>query len=192
VLRFTDASFLLDPNFQGPADLDGLFLGLRRGEADLRPRHLEVPDGRERESRCGTRPCRTLNCVFQQLQAALCPLHAGDWSPSITGCPQDLFLKVAQTFAATGKPGKAGTILYAMGQTQHTVGSQNVRAMAILQLLLGNIGVAGGGVNALRGESNVQGSTDMGVLFHTLPGYLPTPTAAKDHPTLKAYLADRA
>ncbi len=67
--------------------------------------------------------------------------------------------------------------MYAMGWTQHTVGTQNIRTMAIIQLLLGNIGVAGGGVNALRGESNVQGSTDHCLLFHILPGYLPTPRA---------------
>ena len=71
-----------------------------------------------------------------------------------------------------------GTILYAMGWTQHTVGTQNIRAMSIIQLLLGNLGMAGGGVNAMRGESNVQGSTDYGLLFHILPGYNPAPRAA--------------
>ena len=65
-----------------------------------------------------------------------------------------------------------------MGWTQHTVGVQNIRAFTIVQLLLGNMGMAGGGVNALRGEGNVQGSTDHGILFHILTGYLPTPTAS--------------
>jgi formate dehydrogenase major subunit len=65
--------------------------------------------------------------------------------------------------------------MYAMGWTQHTVGTQNIRTMAIIQLLLGNMGVAGGGVNALRGESNVQGSTDHCLLWHIWPGYLKTP-----------------
>lgn len=65
--------------------------------------------------------------------------------------------------------------MYAMGWTQHTVGVQNIRSMAIIQLLLGNMGMAGGGVNALRGESNVQGSTDHCLLFHIWPGYLATP-----------------
>lgn len=107
---------------------------------------------------------------------------------SVTGCPQDKLLEVYKTFAASGAPEKSGTILYAMGQTQHTYGSQNVRGMAVVQMLLGNIGVAGGGINALRGEANVQGSTDMGTLANTWPSYLNTPTAAK-HPTLAAYLA---
>ena len=68
------------------------------------------------------------------------------------------------------------TMLYAMGTTQHTLGTQNIRAYSILQLLLGNIGLAGGGINAMRGESNVQGSSDAGLLYHLLPGYLPAPT----------------
>jgi formate dehydrogenase major subunit len=75
--------------------------------------------------------------------------------------------------------------MYAMGWTQHTVGTQCIRAMAIIQLLLGNIGRAGGGVNALRGESNVQGSSDHGLLFDILPGYLKTPRASQT--TLAAY-----
>lgn len=67
--------------------------------------------------------------------------------------------------------------MYAMGWTQKSVGVQNIRAMSIIQLLLGNIGVAGGGVNALRGESNVQGSTDQALLADIWPGYLPVPTS---------------
>jgi formate dehydrogenase major subunit len=77
-----------------------------------------------------------------------------------------------------------------MGWTQHTVGVQNIRAMAMLQLLLGNIGLAGGGVNALRGESNVQGSTDHCILNHILPGYLPCPDAS--HQDLATYVASKA
>ena len=75
--------------------------------------------------------------------------------------------------------------MYAMGWTQHTVGVQNIRTMAIIQLLLGNMGVAGGGVNALRGESNVQGSTDHCLLWHIWPGYLQIPRASDD--SLAAY-----
>ena len=94
-----------------------------------------------------------------------------------TGVSQDDLLKVYKAFCATGKPDKAGTILYALGWTQHTVGVQNIRASSIVQLLLGNIGVAGGGINALRGEPNVQGSTDHALLYHTLPGYIALPLA---------------
>ena len=83
---------------------------------------------------------------------------------------------VAVAVSAAGD--RTGTIMYAMGWTQHTVGTQNIRAMAMIQLLLGNIGMSGGGVNALRGESNVQGSTDHCLLFNILPGYLKTPRAS--------------
>lgn len=111
-----------------------------------------------------------------------------DTVTTVTGTSKEDYLKVAETFCSTGKPGKAGTILYAMGTTQHTVGTQNVRIYAMLQLLLGNIGMPGGGVNALRGESNVQGSTDFGLLFHQLPGYLNAPTEIPENATLKAFL----
>ncbi|MCK8603957.1 formate dehydrogenase-N subunit alpha [Syntrophobacteraceae bacterium DRH4] len=116
-------------------------------------------------------------CVFQLLKTHYARYDL-DTVSSITGTPKDDLLKVYETYAATGVPDKAGTIMYAMGWTQHTVGVQNIRCMAIIQLLLGNMGAAGGGVNALRGESNVQGSTDHGLLFHILPGYLPTPAAS--------------
>ncbi len=105
---------------------------------------------------------------------------------SITGTSEAAFRKVAETYCGTGRPGKAGNIVYAMGITQHSYGSQNVRAIALLQLLLGNIGIAGGGVNAQRGEANVQGSTDMAMLFNNLPGYLNYPKASV-HPSLAAY-----
>src|SRR5438270_937224 len=99
----------------------------------------------------------------------------------ITGIPKDQFLKAADLFTSIRKNGdmkKAGTIIYAVGWTQHTNGTQIIRTAAILQLLLGNVGRAGGGVNALRGHSNIQGATDMGGVFDIFPGYLkiPAPT----------------
>lgn len=104
---------------------------------------------------------------------------------SMSGLSKAELEELYSAFAATGAKDKAGTIMYAMGWTQHTVGVQNIRAMAMVQLLLGNIGVAGGGVNALRGESNVQGSTDHCLLYHILPGYLKTPKSFQ--PTLADY-----
>ncbi len=104
---------------------------------------------------------------------------------STTGVSRENLLRVYETFAATGTPDKAGTMMYALGWTQHTVGVQNIRLAAIVQLLLGNIGVAGGGINALRGEPNVQGSTDHALLYHILPGYLPMVQA--NWPTLADY-----
>ena len=97
----------------------------------------------------------------------------------ITGIPRDQFLKAADLFTSirvNGDMTKAGTIIYAVGWTQHTAGSQIIRAAAILQLLLGNVGRAGGGVNALRGHSNIQGATDLAGVFDILPGYLKMPS----------------
>ena len=115
-------------------------------------------------------------CVFQLLKKQY-SRYTPEKVTEITGTPMDDLLRVYKAYSSTGTPNKAGTCLYAMGWTQHTVGVQNIRAMCIIQLLLGNMGIAGGGVNALRGESNVQGSTDHGLLFHILPGYLPAPRA---------------
>ena len=123
-------------------------------------------------------------CVFQLLKKHYSRYDL-DTVSAITGTPKEDLKTVYEMYAATGQAGKAGTIMYAMGWTQHTVGVQNIRTMCIIQLLLGNMGVAGGGVNALRGESNVQGSTDQGILFHILPGYLKTPAASQ--PTLAEY-----
>lgn len=95
----------------------------------------------------------------------------------VTGVSEENLLRVYDAFCATGRPDKAGTILYALGWTQHTVGVQNIRTSTLIQLLLGNIGVAGGGINALRGEPNVQGSTDHALLYHILPGYNAMPVA---------------
>jgi formate dehydrogenase major subunit len=82
----------------------------------------------------------------------------------------------AKSAAEWGDPNyRATTILYAMGTTQHTHGSQNIRTYAMLQMLCGNMGKAGGGVNALRGIGNVQGSTDMGLLRGLIPGYSAPP-----------------
>ena len=116
-------------------------------------------------------------CVFQLLKKHYSRYNTKLVS-EITGTTEADLLKIYKTYSATGKKGKAATIMYAMGWTQHTVGTQNIRTMAMIQLLLGNIGMAGGGVNALRGESNVQGSTDHCLLWHIWPGYLKTPRAS--------------
>lgn len=126
-------------------------------------------------------------CVFQLLKK-----HYSRYDVktvcNLTGTPENKFLETCKTFGATGQPGKAGTILYAMGTTQHTVGAQNVRSYGMIQLLLGNVGQAGGGINALRGECNVQGATDSALLFHIIPAYIGSPVA-KAHPDLDAYNA---
>ncbi len=127
-------------------------------------------------------------CVFQLLKQQY-SRYTPEMVERITGIPKDQFLKAADLFTSIRKDGdlkKVATILYAVGWTQHSFGTQIIRTAAILQLLLGNVGRAGGGVNALRGHSNIQGATDMGGVFDSLPGYLKVPSPADAD--LAAYL----
>ncbi len=93
------------------------------------------------------------------------------WTPEeterVTGVPGSQLRRVARTLANN----RPGTIVWCMGGTQHTNGNNNTRAYCILQLALGNMGVAGGGANIFRGHDNVQGATDFCILSHSLPGY---------------------
>jgi formate dehydrogenase major subunit len=124
-------------------------------------------------------------CVFQLLKK-----HVDRYTPEmvekICGVPKKKFLEVAEVVTSTGNAARCGTVMYALGWTQHSTGVQMIRAAAMLQLLLGNVGRPGGGVNALRGHSNIQGATDTAGVFDILPGYLKTP--ASDTQTLKDYL----
>src|ERR1019366_6415459 len=127
-------------------------------------------------------------CVFQLLKQQY-SRYTPEMVERITGIPKDQFLKAADLFTSVRTNGdmkKVATIIYAVGWTQHSFGTQIIRTAAMLQLLMGNVGRAGGGVNALRGHSNIQGATDMAGIFDILPGYLKVPSPAdKD---LKAYL----
>src|SRR5438046_7688728 len=98
---------------------------------------------------------------------------------SITGTPKEQFPKVSEMIADPSAPDRTMTIMYALGWTQHSVGAQMIRTAAMVQLLLGNIGMVGGGMNALRGHSNIQGLTDLGLLSEALPGYLSLPKEAE-------------
>ena len=97
---------------------------------------------------------------------------------SICGCKPEDFLKAAEIITSTYTPERAGTVMYALGWTHHSHSVQLIHAGAMLQLLLGNIGRPGGGLNALRGHANIQGGTDCGMAYHNLPGYIPMPKAA--------------
>jgi formate dehydrogenase major subunit len=107
----------------------------------------------------------------------------------VTGCPKDVFLKVARTVLASSGRDKTTSFAYAVAWTQHTYGPQMIGACALLQLLLGNIGRPGGGIMALRGHASIQGSTDIPTLYHSIHGYMPAPSALKKHDTLRDYLA---
>jgi formate dehydrogenase major subunit len=176
IKNYTNIPFLVNENFKMPGDLDGVFSGY---DAKKRKYNKKVwafqkdADGVIKKDKSLTDPFS----VFQLLKKHVSRYEI-DLVEKITGTPRERLLEIYKIYAATGRPDKAATIMYAMGWTQHTVGTQIIRNMAMIQLLLGNMGIPGGGVNALRGESNVQGSTDHCLLFHILPGYLKTPRAS--------------
>ena len=126
-------------------------------------------------------------CVFQLVKK-----HYSRYTPDvvahIAGCTAEDFLAMADIICSTGRADRVGTIMYAVGWTMHTVGSQIIRTAAIMQLLLGNIGRPGGGINALRGHANVQGATDHAIVAALLPGYLKVPLPQQA--TLADHLGD--
>ena len=127
-------------------------------------------------------------CVFQLMRQQY-SRYTPETVERITGIPKEQYLKAVDMFTSIRKDGdmkKVATIIYAVGWTQHTFGTQIIRTAAMIQLLLGNVGRAGGGVNALRGHSNIQGATDMAGLYDSLPGYLKGPIPADTD--LAAYL----
>ncbi len=183
VANYTNAAFLVNKDFSFH---DGLFSGFQKDKRSYDPATWSYEVDAEKKPL--TDPTLTNpQCVFQ-IMKQFYSRYTPELVEQVTGVPKKQFLAMAATFGATGAPGKAGTLMYAMGGTQHTTGVEIIRSYTIVQQLLGNMGVPGGGINALRGESNVQGSTDMAILFHILPGYLPVPSEAKT-PTLKDYIA---
>jgi formate dehydrogenase-N alpha subunit len=181
LINSTNASFVINDKYGFD---DGLFKGYDESNRKYDKGYWKYElgtDGNPKQDRTLQDP----RCVFQLLKKHYARYDV-DTTCNITGTPKEKFLEACEIFTSTYKPDKSATWCYAMGSTQHTVGAQYIRSYVILQLLLGNIGIAGGGINALRGESNVQGSTDMCLLYHILPGYLKTPMA-KDV-DLKTYL----
>jgi formate dehydrogenase major subunit len=128
-------------------------------------------------------------CVYQLMKKHY-SRYTTDMVASVCGVPPEKFTKVAEMLASTAVPGRAGTILYALGWTHHSTGAQTIRTGAMVQLLLGNIGIAGGGMNALRGHSNIQGLTDLGLMSNLLPGYMTLPSESEQD--FEAYIDARA
>ena len=127
-------------------------------------------------------------CVFQIVKR-----HFSRYTPEMvertTGCPRDIFLKVAETILANSGADRTTSFAYAVAWTQHTNGPQMIGCCALLQLLLGNFGRPGAGVMALRGHASIQGSTDVPSLYHSIHGYMAHPTALKQHDSLGQYLS---
>jgi formate dehydrogenase major subunit len=168
--------------FLGHADFgfkDGLFSGFD----DEKHKYATDTWGYQLDAHGKPRVATSLDdphCVFSQLKKFV-SRYTLDVGENITGIPGTQIQQIAETMAKN----RPGSILYALGMTQHTTGVQGIRGFTILQLLLGNVGKPGSGVNALRGEPNVQGACDMGVLNNYMPGYLNYP--AHTEPTLADY-----
>ena len=184
VKAYTNAPFLLRGDFGFD---DGLFTGYDEAKRS----YDKASWAYDLDEKGFARVDPTLQdprCVYQAMRR-----HYARYTPElvsgVTGVPVKDFEEICRIIASTSAPDRTMTSLYALGWTQHTVGSQNIRAIAVIQLLLGNMGMPGGGVNALRGHSNIQGLTDLGVMSHLLPGYLGIPT--EKEPDLKTYLEKR-
>jgi formate dehydrogenase major subunit len=212
LVHYTNAATLITEDFKDTEELSGLFAGFNADTRKYDPKswryQTEPPKPKEDPAPAdkaqsesftalvaklvGPRPkqdptLRDPHCVFQILRR-----HYQRYTPELVeevcGTPRDVFLKVAETLLASSGPERTSAICYAVGWTQHTTGVQMIRAAALLQLLLGNIGRPGGGILALRGHATIQGSTDIATLFNLHPGYLNTPSARRPHDTLADYI----
>lgn len=166
-----------------------------KGEQSQHDAHQVVPDVMEGQGLLPhAHPSQILkdetlrdpHCVFQILKR-----HYARYTPEmverVCGIPPELFYRIADTLAKNSGRERTTNISYAVGWTQHTVGVQMIRTACILQLLLGNIGRPGGGIMALRGHANIQGSTDIATLYNLLPGYLLAPSAKREEFDLATY-----
>lgn len=213
VVHYTNASVILPEEFEDTEDLGGVFSGWdaknKRYDASswlygacvqggqVAPSSAGPDSGHCKDGSAGTadlRDCEcdpTLShprCIYQVLKK-----HYARYTPELVeqfcGVPRERFLKIAETFCSASGPEKTGTICYALGWTQQSKGPQIIRAAAILQLLLGNVGRPGAGILALRGHASIQGSTDIPTLYDILPGYLPMPNLGSNSHSLAEYIA---
>jgi formate dehydrogenase major subunit/formate dehydrogenase-N alpha subunit len=182
VRHYTNASLLIRDDYQFE---DGVFSGYdaKKRQYDKSSWFYQLDEqGNALRDETLSHP----RCVWNLLKK-----HVERYTPEMVNrlCGTSLadFKRICEILASTSVPDRTATILYALGWTHHTAGAQIIRAAAMLQLLLGNIGMAGGGVNALRGHSNIQGYTDLGLLSTNLPGYMPLPS--EKQPDYQTYIS---
>jgi formate dehydrogenase major subunit len=171
---------------------DGAFVAAASGQRDLESNiqglgHEGRDDDAAREQPKLDLTLEHPRCVWQILKRHYAP-YTPEMVERVCGVPQDVFAKVCRLFVENSGRERTTAFVHGVGWTQHTIGSQYIRAASILQLLLGNMGRPGGGVMAMRGHASIQGSSDIPTLFDTLPGYIPMPNAHR-HETLDTFIA---
>ena len=163
VVPFTNASCIVKEQFKDSEEGDGFFSGWEETKRAYLPKSW-LYEGEDLSHPKRDLTLQHPRCVFQILKR-----HYARYTPEmvqkVTGCPPELFARVAERFTSASGSDRTAAICYAVGWTQHTVGVQVIRAACILQLLLGNIGRPGGGIMALRGHASIQGSTDIPTLY---------------------------
>ena len=176
VVHYTNAATIVSENYVDPEESGGLFSGFDP-EAGTYTDQSSWDYQRDENGTPLTDPTlQHPRCVFQIMRR-----HYARYTPEmveqVCGVPREQWLQVVQTLVENSGRERTTAICYAVGWTQQSKGVQIIRAGAIVQLLLGNIGRPGGGVMALRGHASIQGSTDVPTLYDLLAGYMPQPSA---------------
>ncbi len=188
VVNYTNAATLIREGYCDTEDLDGLFSGFDPATetyADQTSWDYE----RDADGKPLTDPTlQHPRCVFQIMRR-----HFARYTPEmveeVCGVSREQWILVTQTLIENSGRERTSAICYAVGWTQQSKGVQIIRAAAIMQLLLGNIGRPGGGIMALRGHASIQGSTDVPTLYDLLSGYMPQPSALTPQQTLEEYIS---
>jgi formate dehydrogenase major subunit len=190
VAHYTNAPMLINEDFKDTEELHGLFSGF---DEETQSYSDQSSWDYQRDSYGKPLTDPTLqhpHCVLQIMRR-----HFARYTPEmveqVCGVSREQWMQVVQALVNNSSREHTSAICYAVGWTQQSKGVQIIRAAAILQLLLGNVGRPGGGIMALRGHASIQGSTDVPTLYDLLSGYMPQPAATQGtaQQTLDAYIA---
>lgn len=176
VVHYTNAATLIREDYQDTEDLNGLFSGYDPDTQTYADQSSWEYQYDEHGKPLTDPTLQDPRCVFQVMRR-----HFSRYTPEmveqVCGVPQAQWMQVVRALVTNSGRERTTAFCYAVGWTQQSKGVQIIRAAAMLQLLLGNIGRPGGGIMALRGHASIQGSTDVPTLYDLLSGYMPQPGA---------------